>query len=69
MRVGSAYNILRPETIESFMYLWRKTGKTKYRDWGWDIFQAFERQSRTPSGYVGLSDVSVSYMQQMKVPN
>lgn len=58
MEVGTSYNILRPETIESFMYLWRKTGKQKYRDWGWDIFQAFETQSRTPSGYVGLRDVS-----------
>lgn len=60
MVVGAAYNILRPETIESFMYLWRKTEKKKYRDWGWDIFQAFERQSRTPSGYVGLRDVRFS---------
>jgi len=58
MEVGTSYNILRPETIESFMYLWRKTGKQKYRDWGWDIFQAFETQSRTPSGYVGLRDVN-----------
>jgi hypothetical protein len=39
------------------MYVWRKTGDSKYRDWGWDIFQAFEKQSRTPTGYVGLRDV------------
>jgi mannosyl-oligosaccharide alpha-1,2-mannosidase len=58
MRVGVGYNILRPETVESLMYLWRKTGNTKYRDWGWDIFQAFEVHSRVESGYVGLRDVN-----------
>ncbi|KAJ7571681.1 hypothetical protein O6H91_01G172400 [Diphasiastrum complanatum] len=57
MIVGTPYNILRPETVESLMYLWRKTGDKIYRDWGWDIFQAFETQSRTESGYVGLRDV------------
>lgn len=58
MSVGVAWNILRPETVESLMYLWRKTEDPKYRDWGWEIFQAFERQSRIESGYVGLQDVS-----------
>ncbi len=57
MQVGTPWNILRPETVESLMYVWRKTGDSKYRDWGWDIFQAFEKQSRTPTGYVGLRDV------------
>jgi mannosyl-oligosaccharide alpha-1,2-mannosidase len=57
MNAGEAYNILRPETVESFMYLWRKTGDQKYRDCGWDIFLAFETQSRIPTGYVGLKDV------------
>lgn len=57
MEVGVSWNILRPETIESLMYLWRKTGNKKYRDWGWNIFQAFEAQSRTSTGYVGLRNV------------
>ena len=56
--VGTSWNILRPETVESLMYLWRTTGDKVYRDWGWDIFQAFEKQSRIDSGYVGLRDVS-----------
>lgn len=30
-----AYNILRPETVESFFYLWRVTGDPVYREWGW----------------------------------
>jgi len=57
MEVGVSWNIMRPETIESLMYLWRKTGDQKYRDWGWDIFQAFESQTRVPSGFTGLRDV------------
>lgn len=58
MSVGTSWNILRPETVESLMYLWRATGDNVYRDWGWDIFQAFEKQSRIDSGYVGLRDVN-----------
>lgn len=58
MMVGTSWNILRPETVESLMYLWRKTGDQMYREWGWNIFQAFETQSRIDSGYVGLRDVN-----------
>lgn len=57
MSVGTSWNILRPETVESLMYLWRLTGNKTYQDWGWDIFQAFEKNSRIESGYVGLRDV------------
>ncbi|KAL5675064.1 hypothetical protein ACJX0J_011195, partial [Zea mays] len=56
MGVGTSWNILRPETVESLMYLWRLTGNKTYQDWGWDIFQAFEKNSRIESGYVGLRD-------------
>lgn len=58
MEVGVSWNIMRPETIESLMYLWRKTGDQKYREWGWDIFQAFETQTRVPAGFTGLRDVN-----------
>ncbi|KAK4257745.1 hypothetical protein QN277_007295 [Acacia crassicarpa] len=57
MNVGTSWNILRPETIESLFYLWRFTGNKTYRDWGWNIFQAFEKNSRIETGYVGLRDV------------
>lgn len=59
MSVGTSWNILRPETVESLVYLWRFTGNKTYQDWGWNIFQAFEKNSRTDTGYVGLKDVSV----------
>ncbi|XXG64424.1 hypothetical protein AAC387_Pa05g2381 [Persea americana] len=58
MSVGTSWNILRPETVESLMYLWRLTGNKTYQEWGWNIFQAFEKNSRIDSGYVGLSDVN-----------
>ncbi|KAM0933751.1 putative mannosyl-oligosaccharide 1,2-alpha-mannosidase [Dioscorea sansibarensis] len=58
MNVGTSWNILRPETVESLMYLWRFTGNKTYQDWGWNIFQAFEKNSRIDSGYVGLRDVN-----------
>ena len=35
MRASPSYYIMRPETVESFFYLWRVTGDQQYRDWGW----------------------------------
>ena len=61
MTVGTSWNILRPETVESLFYLWRLTGNKTYQEWGWNIFQAFEKNSRVESGYVGLKDVSSLY--------
>ena len=51
-------NILRPETVESLFLAYRVTGDEKYRDAGWEVFQAFEKYCRVPSGgYVGIEDV------------
>lgn len=58
MSVGTSWNILRPETVESLFYLYRLTGNKTYQEWGWNIFQAFEKNSRIETGYVGLKDVS-----------
>lgn len=58
MTVGTSWNILRPETVESLFYLSRLTGNKTYKEWGWNIFQAFEKNSRVETGYVGLKDVS-----------
>lgn len=57
----STENYLRPEAVESLFYLWRVTKKEKYRDMAWQIFQAFERSSRTCSGYSILHDVQDPY--------
>ncbi|CAA0829542.1 Mannosyl-oligosaccharide 1-2-alpha-mannosidase MNS1 [Striga hermonthica] len=65
MSVGTSWNILRPETIESLFYLWRLTGNETYKEWGWNIFQAFEKNSRVESGYVGLKDVNTGVKDNM----
>ncbi|EOY32061.1 hypothetical protein SCA6_011162 [Theobroma cacao] len=65
MTVGTSWNILRPETVESLFYLWRLTGNKTYQEWGWNIFQAFERNSRTETGYVGLKDVNTGVKDNM----
>eukprot|EP01126_Amoeba_proteus_P023414 TRINITY_DN2352_c0_g2_i1.p1 TRINITY_DN2352_c0_g2~~TRINITY_DN2352_c0_g2_i1.p1 ORF type:complete len:294 (+),score=71.48 TRINITY_DN2352_c0_g2_i1:80-883(+) len=53
----SPQNILRPETVESLFVLYRKTGKQMYRDWGWAIFQAFEKHCKTEVGFSGVRNV------------
>ena len=34
--------LLRPETVESYFYLWRITHDPKYREWGWDMVQVWD---------------------------
>ncbi|CAN1306066.1 Mannosyl-oligosaccharide 1,2-alpha-mannosidase MNS1 [Linum perenne] len=65
MSVGTSWNILRPETVESLFYLWRLTGNRTYQEWGWNIFQAFEKNSRVEGGYVGLKDVNTGIKDNM----
>lgn len=43
-----ARNILRPETVESLFIAFHLSGDQQYREWGWKIFQAFERYTRLP---------------------
>ncbi|KAF3839430.1 hypothetical protein F7725_018147 [Dissostichus mawsoni] len=38
-RLNDRYYILRPEVIESYMYMWRLTHDPKYREWGWEAVQ------------------------------
>ncbi|XP_023544668.1 mannosyl-oligosaccharide 1,2-alpha-mannosidase MNS3-like isoform X2 [Cucurbita pepo subsp. pepo] len=53
------HNLLRPETVESLFVLYRITGNPKYRAWGWQIFEAFERHTKVSSGgYTSLDDVT-----------
>lgn len=53
------HNLLRPETVESLFVLYRITEDPKYRDWGWQIFQAFEKYTKVDSGgYTSLDDVT-----------
>ncbi|KAF0687613.1 Aste57867_20596 [Aphanomyces stellatus] len=51
-----SFNILRPETVESLMLLYRVTGDPTYREWGNIILDAFERNCKLPEG--GYSSVN-----------
>ncbi|KAI3824542.1 hypothetical protein L1987_06005 [Smallanthus sonchifolius] len=54
------HNLLRPETVESLFILYRITEDSKYREWGWSIFEAFEKYTKVDSGgYTSLDDVTV----------
>lgn len=61
---GAHHNLLRPETVESVFYLWRRTGDPMYREWAWRIFQAFQTNCRAKLGYAGLKDVRHTPPQQ-----
>lgn len=51
--------ILRPEVVESLFYLYRYTNDERYRDWGWEIAQAIEKETKTMSGFSALKNVSI----------
>uniref|UniRef100_A0A0C9RRM4 alpha-1,2-Mannosidase n=1 Tax=Wollemia nobilis TaxID=56998 RepID=A0A0C9RRM4_9CONI len=60
IRHADHHNLLRPETVESLFVLHRITQDSKYREWGWQIFQAFESHTKVDSGgYSSLNDVTV----------
>ncbi|WQF82895.1 Putative glycoside hydrolase family 47, six-hairpin glycosidase-like superfamily [Colletotrichum destructivum] len=54
-----AHNLQRPETVESLFMMYRITGNSMYREWGWKIFQSFQAHTLVPGGegYTSLNDV------------
>ncbi|XP_064026157.1 mannosyl-oligosaccharide 1,2-alpha-mannosidase IA [Pogoniulus pusillus] len=60
-RQNEKYYILRPEVIETYMYMWRLTHDPKYRQWGWEAVEALEKHCRVDGGYSGLRDVYNSH--------
>uniref|UniRef100_A0A8C2CV94 alpha-1,2-Mannosidase n=1 Tax=Cyprinus carpio TaxID=7962 RepID=A0A8C2CV94_CYPCA len=59
-RLSDRYYILRPEVIESYMYMWRLTHDPKYRQWGWEAVEALEKHCRVDAGFSGIRDVYAS---------
>jgi len=55
--LGSMHHILRPETIESLLMLWRTTKAQIYRNWGQRLLSAFSRR-KTDFGYASLHNVN-----------
>ena len=56
IHVADFHNLQRPEFVESLFYMWRITKDIKYREWGWQIFEAFVRHTSLPNGK-GFSSV------------
>jgi mannosyl-oligosaccharide alpha-1,2-mannosidase len=59
IRSGVASYLLRPETVESIFIMYRVTGDDMYRDWGWKIFEAMEKNCRVENGFSGLNNVNI----------
>lgn len=53
----ATHNILRPEFVESLFYLYHITGQQIYRKQAVEVFDAFQKYSRIPTGYSPVSDV------------
>jgi len=62
-------NVLRPETVESLYYMWRLTGEQRYREWGWEIFQAFQDHAKGEAGYHSLLVRELSSFGDYKSPS
>jgi len=60
----------RPETVESLFIAFRLTGDKRYRDHGWDIFQAIEKHCKIPSGgyatIINVDEVPVRHEDKME---
>ncbi|KAJ4370676.1 mannosyl-oligosaccharide alpha-1,2-mannosidase [Neocucurbitaria cava] len=50
IKVADAHNLQRPETVESLLYMWRITGDEVYREWGWEMFEAFVKHTIVENG-------------------
>ncbi|XP_056141761.1 mannosidase, alpha, class 1B, member 1b [Lampris incognitus] len=58
VKLADRHNLLRPETVESLFYLYRFTKDRKYRDWGWEILQNFNKYTKVSSGgYTSINNV------------
>lgn len=57
---ADSHNLQRPETVESLFYMWRITGDEMYREWGWDMFEAFVKHTAVEynGGYTSINDVT-----------
>ncbi|KAJ1932913.1 hypothetical protein GGF37_006901, partial [Kickxella alabastrina] len=57
--------ILRPETVESLMIMYRITGDKIYKEWGWQIFLDIEKWTKTSSAYSAYHDVTSTKRNEM----
>lgn len=57
VKTNDAHNLLRPEFIESLWYMHQFTRNSTFQDWGWQIFQAFEKYTKVANGYTSIGNV------------
>jgi hypothetical protein len=59
IKPADAHNLQRPETVESLFYMWRITGDEMYREWGWEMFEAFVKHTLVENGggFTSVGDV------------
>jgi mannosyl-oligosaccharide alpha-1,2-mannosidase len=61
IKPADAHNLLRPETVESLFIMHRLTKDPIYVEWGWKIYEAFEKYCRVKTGgYSSLNSVKVN---------
>jgi mannosyl-oligosaccharide alpha-1,2-mannosidase len=46
IHTNDVHNLQRPETVESLFYMYRITKDKKYRQWGWEMFEAFREHTK-----------------------
>ncbi|XP_063632845.1 endoplasmic reticulum mannosyl-oligosaccharide 1,2-alpha-mannosidase [Cydia splendana] len=56
-KTADSHSLLRPEFIESLFYMYQITGNATYQDWGWQIYQGFEKYAKVANGYTSLANV------------
>lgn len=54
---GDQNYVLRPETVESYFYLWRYTHNPIYKEYAWELFASIETHCKVEHGYSGVKDV------------
>ncbi|KAF2201837.1 mannosyl-oligosaccharide 1,2-alpha-mannosidase [Delitschia confertaspora ATCC 74209] len=59
IKPADSHNLQRPETVESLFYMWRITGDEVYRQWGWEMFEAFAKYTMVEDGggFSSINDV------------
>lgn len=57
VKTNDAHNLLRPEFLESLFYMYQLTGNSTYQDWGWQIFEGFQKYTKVANGYTSIGNV------------
>ena len=66
IHTNDRFSILRPETVESYFYLWRITKNEKYREWGWTFFENLQKFAKVENGYTSIGNVQSAARPQPK---